>query len=50
MVTGGPAKTAAALQRVADSMTDGEKELYGGEFAKFSKALNELRRHYVGLD
>ena len=44
MVTGGPAKTAAALQRVADSMTDDEKELYGEEFAKFSKALNEAQR------
>jgi NAD(P)-dependent dehydrogenase (short-subunit alcohol dehydrogenase family) len=44
MVTGGPAKTAAALQRVANSMTDGEKELYGEEFATFSKALNEAQR------
>ena len=44
MVTGGAAKTAAALQRVADSMTDGEKALYGQEFAKFSKALNEAQR------
>ena len=44
MVRGGPAKTAAALQRVADSMTDDEKELYGEEFAKFSKALNEAQR------
>ena len=25
-------------------MTDGEKELYGEEFAKFSKALNEAQR------
>jgi NAD(P)-dependent dehydrogenase (short-subunit alcohol dehydrogenase family) len=44
MMTGGPAKTAAALQRVADSMTDDEKELYGEEFAKLSKALNEAQR------
>jgi NAD(P)-dependent dehydrogenase (short-subunit alcohol dehydrogenase family) len=40
MVTGGPAKTAAALQRVADSMTDDEKALYGEKFAKFTNALN----------
>jgi NAD(P)-dependent dehydrogenase (short-subunit alcohol dehydrogenase family) len=44
MMIGGPAKTAAALQRVADSMTDDEKELYGEEFAKLSKALNEAQR------
>jgi NAD(P)-dependent dehydrogenase (short-subunit alcohol dehydrogenase family) len=40
MVTGGTAKTAAALQRVADSMTDEQKALYGAEFAKFSEAFN----------
>jgi NAD(P)-dependent dehydrogenase (short-subunit alcohol dehydrogenase family) len=40
MVTGGPAKTAAALQHVADSMTDEQKALYGTEFAKFSEAFN----------
>jgi NAD(P)-dependent dehydrogenase (short-subunit alcohol dehydrogenase family) len=40
MVTGGPAKTAAALRRVADSMTDEKKALYGAEFAKFSEAFN----------
>jgi NAD(P)-dependent dehydrogenase (short-subunit alcohol dehydrogenase family) len=40
LVTGGPAKTAAALQRVADSMTDEQKALYGAEFAKFSEAFN----------
>ena len=40
MVTGGPAKTAAALQRVADSMTDEQKALYGAEFAAFSKTFN----------
>jgi hypothetical protein len=43
MVTGGPAKTAAALQRVADSMTDDEKALYGKEFAKFTNALNRAQ-------
>ena len=40
MVTGGTAKTAAALQRVADSMTDEQKALYGAEFAKFSEAFS----------
>ena len=40
MVTDGTAKTAAALQRVADSMTNEQKALYGAEFAKFSKAFN----------
>lgn len=40
MVTGGSAKTAAALQRVADTMTDEQKALYGTEFAKFSAAFN----------
>jgi NAD(P)-dependent dehydrogenase (short-subunit alcohol dehydrogenase family) len=44
MVTGGPEKTAAALQRVADSMTDAQKALYGGEFATFTEALNKAQR------
>ena len=43
MVTGGPAKTAAALQHVADSLTDDEKALYGEEFAKFTNALNRVQ-------
>jgi NAD(P)-dependent dehydrogenase (short-subunit alcohol dehydrogenase family) len=43
MVTGGPAKTAAALQRVADSMTDAQKTLYGEEFATFAAALNKAQ-------
>ena len=41
MATDGSAKTAAALQRVADTMTDEQKALYGAEFAKFSKAFNK---------
>ena len=40
MVTDGTATTAAALQRVADSMTDEQKALYGAEFAKFSETFN----------
>lgn len=43
MVTGGPAKTAAALQRVADSMTEAQKTLYGEEFATFTAALNKAQ-------
>ena len=43
MVTGGPAKTAAAMQRVADSMTDAQKTLYGEEFATFAAALNKAQ-------
>ena len=43
MVTGGPAKTAAALQSVADSMTPGQRELYGQQFAAFSAALNSMQ-------
>ena len=41
MVTGGTAKTAAALQRVADSMSDEQKALYGAEFARFSEAFSK---------
>jgi NAD(P)-dependent dehydrogenase (short-subunit alcohol dehydrogenase family) len=40
MVTGGPAKTAAALRRTLDSMTPEQRALYGEAFAKFADALN----------
>jgi hypothetical protein len=43
MVTGGPAKTAAAMQRVADPMTDEQQALYGEAFGKFSEALNKAQ-------
>ena len=43
MVTGGPAKTAAALQRVSDSMSDAQKALYGDEFGRFAAALNRAQ-------
>jgi NAD(P)-dependent dehydrogenase (short-subunit alcohol dehydrogenase family) len=43
MRTGGPAKTAAALQRTADSMTSEQRELYGEAFAKFTSALNRMQ-------
>jgi NAD(P)-dependent dehydrogenase (short-subunit alcohol dehydrogenase family) len=41
MRTGGPAKTAAALKRVADSFTDEQRRLYGKAFNLFTAALNK---------
>ena len=48
MRTGGPAKTAAALQRVADDMTAEQRELYGRTFGSFANALNSMQSS--GLD
>jgi NAD(P)-dependent dehydrogenase (short-subunit alcohol dehydrogenase family) len=48
MRTGGPAKTAAALKRVADGMTSEQRELYGQTFALFAAALNRMQNS--GLD
>lgn len=48
MRTGGPAKTAAALKRVADSMTPEQRELYGETFEAFATALNGMQNS--GLD
>ncbi|MHB8268014.1 SDR family NAD(P)-dependent oxidoreductase [Bradyrhizobium sp.] len=48
MKTGGPAKTAAALKRVADGMTPEQRELYGETFGSFSVALNGMQNS--GLD
>jgi NAD(P)-dependent dehydrogenase (short-subunit alcohol dehydrogenase family) len=48
MRTGGPAKTAAALQRVADGMTATQRELYGRTFGSFASALNNMQDS--GLD
>jgi len=48
MRTGGPAKTAAALERVADGMTPEQRELYGHTFASFATALNGMQNS--GLD
>jgi NAD(P)-dependent dehydrogenase (short-subunit alcohol dehydrogenase family) len=48
MKTGGPAKTAAALQRVADSMTTEQRALYGRAFGSFTNALNTMQS--AGLD
>ena len=48
MRTGGPAKTAAALARVADGMTPEQVELYGRTFATFANGLNAMQNS--GLD
>src|SRR6266446_8783336 len=48
MRTGGPAKTAAALARVADGMTSEQRELYGQTFATFASGLNAMQNS--GLD
>jgi NAD(P)-dependent dehydrogenase (short-subunit alcohol dehydrogenase family) len=43
MRTGGPAKTAAALSKVADSMTPDQRALYGQTFGAFAAALNGMQ-------
>jgi NAD(P)-dependent dehydrogenase (short-subunit alcohol dehydrogenase family) len=43
MKTGGPAKTAAALKRVADDMTPEQRELYGRTFETFTNTLNSMQ-------
>jgi len=48
MKTGGPAKTAAALTRVADGMTSEQRGLYGHTFESFATALNGMQNS--GLD
>jgi NAD(P)-dependent dehydrogenase (short-subunit alcohol dehydrogenase family) len=48
MRTGGPAKTAAALQRVAEQMTSEQRELYGKAFDTFTTSLNNMQGS--GLD
>ncbi len=48
MKTGGPAKTAAALKRVAEGMTPEQRELYGQTFGSFATALNGMQNS--GLD
>lgn len=40
MRTGGPAKTAAALERTAHEMSSEQRELYGRAFAAFTEHLN----------
>jgi len=48
MKTGGPAKTAAALKRVAGLMTPEQRELYGRAFDTFATTLNNMQSS--GLD
>ncbi|MFY9789031.1 MAG: SDR family NAD(P)-dependent oxidoreductase, partial [Pseudolabrys sp.] len=48
MRTGGPAKTAAALARVADEMTPPQRQLYGKTFDTFASKLNSMQGS--GLD
>ena len=48
MRTGGPAKTAAALKRVAERMTSEHRELYGKAFDTFATTLNNMQSS--GLD
>src|SRR6266850_4649243 len=48
MRTGGPAKTAAALKRVAEAMTPEQRELYGQNFGSFTAALDAMQNS--GLD
>lgn len=43
MKTGGPAKTAAALKRVADDMSSEQRELYGQTFRTFANTLNSMQ-------
>src|SRR5579864_5870631 len=43
MKTGGPAKTAAALKRVAEAMTPEQRGLYGQNFGSFTAALNAMQ-------
>jgi len=48
MRTGGPAKTAAALARVADGMTAPQRELYGKAFDTFAAKLNSMQSSGLG--
>jgi NAD(P)-dependent dehydrogenase (short-subunit alcohol dehydrogenase family) len=50
MRTGGPAKTAAAMQRVADSFSDAQRALYGEEFGKFAASLNKSQSGGLSAD
>src|SRR5438132_8153006 len=43
MKTGGPAKTAAALKRIADGMKPEQRELYGRTFESFANTLNSMQ-------
>ena len=48
MRTGGPAKTAAGLTRIAERMTPEQRDLYGRTFETFATSLNSMQNS--GLD
>jgi NAD(P)-dependent dehydrogenase (short-subunit alcohol dehydrogenase family) len=48
MKTGGPAKTASALQRAADGMNSEQRDLYREAFDTFARTLNKMQSS--GLD
>lgn len=48
MRTGGPAKTATALKRLAEGMTADQRQLYGKAFDNFATTLNNMQG--TGLD
>ncbi len=50
MRTGGPAKTAAALKRIGDVMTDEQRALYGHAFGKFTDSLNNMQNAGLSAD
>ena len=50
MATGGPAKTAAQLEKVASSMTSDQRELYGAAFDRFSAAFNRMQAGGLAAD
>jgi NAD(P)-dependent dehydrogenase (short-subunit alcohol dehydrogenase family) len=50
MATGGPAKTAAQLEKVARSMTPEHRELYGEAFDAFAAALNGMQDRGLPAD
>lgn len=43
MLTGGPAKTAALLQKVQDTMNPDQQKLYGERFRRFAVQLNKMQ-------
>ena len=48
MKTGGPAKTATALKKIAEGMNPEQRELYGDTFEIFANSLNSMQN--TGLD
>ncbi|MDQ1515112.1 MAG: hypothetical protein QOE80_942 [Actinomycetota bacterium] len=50
MVTGGPGKTAAELEKVARSMTPEQRDLYGEAFDAFAAALNSMQDRGLPAD